>query len=46
MPPQSPAWGVVSGLLLVAPPTLASLYEVKITGLEAVPWAWRALPWS
>ena len=39
MPPQSPACGVVSGLLLVAPPTLASLYEVKVTGFDAVPWA-------
>ncbi len=45
MPPQSPACGVVSGLLLVAPPIVASLYDVKVTGLVAVPSAWRALPW-
>ena len=32
MPPQSPAWGLVSGLLLVAPPIVASLYDVKLTG--------------
>ena len=37
MPPQSPANGCVSGLLLVAPPMLASLYDVKVTGLVAVP---------
>ncbi len=37
--------GMVSGLLLVAPPIEASLYEVKLTGLLVVPRAWRALPW-
>ena len=35
----------MSGLLLVAPPMLASLYDVKVTGLVAVPRACRALPW-
>ena len=39
MPPQSPAKGCVSGLLLVAPPIVASLYDVKLTGLLAVPCA-------
>ena len=49
MPPQSPARGVVTGLLLVTPPTVASLYDVKFTWWPAwsrpgtagrLPWFW------
>ena len=46
MPPQSPAMGLVSGLLLVAPPIAGVVVRREVDRIaRRCPCAWRALPW-